>query len=437
MVKAFEYFKKGFDLGYPIHAQYSLKPTLSFHFLPKFLTQICYELGQHVVGEKAAEFFLLNNKPTDDSYDIIASWYNIYKQINLIPKTPVTKFSINTSKPFVCFLADGGFNPWSGSSILKNGVGGSETHVIEMARHIQRQGYYQVIVFCKCPENETFEGVEYLHLDNYYDFISQYYVDHVIISRYSEYYPATLMCKVENIYFVVHDLSLSGIIIPTDPKLKAIFCLTEWHVELFNNIFPTLKHLTTHMYYGINPIFNPATKIAKKFIYSSFPGRGLLELLKMWPKIYEKHPDASLHIYSDVSNKWSNSVEPEKMENIRKLISDYDVGNNGYNIFYHSWVDKNTLADSWSTSEYWFYPCTFQETFCLTALEAAMTRTLAITNHLAALQNTVGDRGLIIEGDASTQEWQDKALTEIFAVMDDPTKKNMLLDNNYNLASQL
>lgn len=458
MPKAFEYFKKGFELGYPIHAQYSLKPTLSFHFLPKFLTQICYELGEYIVGEKAAEFFLLNNKPTDDSYDLIASWYNVYKNINNIPKTPIRKFEINTSKPFVCFLADGGFKPWSGSSILKEGVGGSETHVIEMARHIQKQGYYQVVVFCKCPEKiisktktmedgestkvkeyaeENFEGVEYLHLNSYYDFISQYYVDHVIISRYSEYYPATVMCKVENIYFVVHDLSLSGIVIPFSHKLKAIFCLTEWHVEFFNKIFPSLKHLTTHMYYGINPIFKPSTKIPKKFIYSSFPGRGLLELLKMWPKIYEKHPDASLHIYCDIANKWANSVEPEKMESIRKLLTDYDIVNNGYNIFYHSWVDKKTLADSWATSEYWFYPCTFQETFCLTALEAAMTRTLAITNHLAALQNTVGDRGVIIEGDASTQEWQDKALTEIFAIMDDPTRKNTLLDKNYQWASQL
>jgi predicted O-methyltransferase YrrM len=459
IVKAFEYFNKGFEVGYPIHAQYSLKPTLSFHFLPKFLTQICYELNEYELGERVSEFFLLNNKPTEDSYDTIASWYNIFKKINSIPKSPTKKFSVNTSKPLVCFVADGGFKSWTGSSILKEGVGGSETHVIEMARHIQKQGYYQVVVFCRCPEveestsnfskdgivsgstkkylEETFEGVEYLTLDNYYEFISQYYVDHVIISRYSEYYPATLLCKVENIYFVVHDLSLSGNVIPMNHKLKAIFCLSEWHVDLFNKIFPSLKHLTTHMYYGVNPLFKDGNKVPKKFIYSSFPNRGLLELLKMWPKIYEKHPDASLHIYSDIAHKWSNNVEPEKMEEIRKLMTKYDVINNGLNIFYHSWVDKKTLAESWTTSEYWFYPCTFQETFCLTALEAATTKTLAITNNLAALQNTVGDRGVIIEGDATTEEWQEKALTEIFSVMEDPVKKYMLVNKNYEWASQL
>lgn len=38
---AYDYFKKAFEIGYPLHCQYSLKPTLSFHFLPRYLTQLC------------------------------------------------------------------------------------------------------------------------------------------------------------------------------------------------------------------------------------------------------------------------------------------------------------------------------------------------------------------------------------------------------------
>ena len=62
-------------------------------------------------------------------------------------------------------------------------------------------------------------------------------------------------------------------------------------------------------------------------------------------------------------------------------------------IYYHGWFDKQTLADAWLSADIWFYPCIFMETFCLTALEAATTRTFAVTNDLAALQNTFGDRG--------------------------------------------
>jgi hypothetical protein len=79
------------------------------------------------------------------------------------------------------------------------------------------------------------------------------------------------------------------------------------------------------------------------------------------------------------------------------------------------------------------------ETFCLTALEAALTKTLAITNDLAALQNTVSDRGVVINGNAMESEWQEKTLEKIFYYMDPINigKKNELIERNYNWASNL
>ena len=47
----------------------------------------------------------------------------------------------------------------------------------------------------------------------------------------------------------------------------------------------------------------------------------------------------------------------------------------------------------------WLYPCRFEETFCHTALEAAASKTLAITNGLAALDETAArERTVRIEG---------------------------------------
>jgi glycosyltransferase involved in cell wall biosynthesis len=180
-------------------------------------------------------------------------------------------------------------------------------------------------------------------------------------------------------------------------------------------------------------IIETVEKIPNKFIYSSFPNRGLLQLLQMWPKIYENYPDASLHIYADVNGKWVNSVEGDLMVKIRELLSLLT----NHNINYHGWVNKSELADAWKTSEYWFYPCTFMETFCLTAVEAALSKTLAITNGLAALQNTVGNRGICIEGDASTPEWQEKALFELFSIMEDKTKREEVIEFNHKWASTL
>lgn len=438
--KAFGYFKKAFDIGFPIHCQYSLKPTLSYHFLPKFLCKICYDLKEYNLGLRAADLFLNNNKSHDDSYDEVVSWYKIYEKLTIrvedcIPKVPV--------KPIFVFHADGGFNNWSGSSILTIGVGGSETYIIEHARHIQKLGLFDVYVFCNCLEEENFEGVIYKPLVDYYSFIKQNYIHTCIVSRYSEYLPVTFKGWTENVYMVVHDLTPTGIVIPVDKKLKKIFCLTEWHVEYFTQIFPTLKDITVPFYYGIDfskfKNNNISLKERYKFIYSSFPNRGLLELLQMWPRIHEYQPLASLHIYCDIEGKWVNRVQGEMMNKIRQLFIEYGVQQNNMNIYYHGWVDKQTLSEAWLSSDIWFYPCTFMETFCLTALEAALTKTLVITNNLAALQNTVGHRGVIIKGDAFDSDWQEKALIKIKKYLDPENihLKNELIERNYEWASKL
>jgi hypothetical protein len=79
------------------------------------------------------------------------------------------------------------------------------------------------------------------------------------------------------------------------------------------------------------------------------------------------------------------------------------------------------------------------ETFCLTALEAALTKTLVITNNLAALQNTVGHRGVIIKGEPMDSEWQETALSKIKKYLDPENKlvKNELIERNYEWASKL
>jgi predicted O-methyltransferase YrrM/tetratricopeptide (TPR) repeat protein len=459
---AYEKFKKAYQIGFPLHCQYSLKPTLCYHFLPKFLTKICYDLNDYELGKEVAHFFLQNNKPSDESYPEILSWYNIFDKIlNYTIITDAIPIKVQEKKIF-CFLADGGFNKWSGSSILNIGVGGSETYIIEHARYIQKSGEFDVYVFCNCEDaGEIFEGVVYKPISEYYRFIKENYVHTCIVSRFTEYIPVTLKSFTENVYLVVHDLTPTGVVIPIDIKLKKIFCLTEWHVEYFCNIFPQLRDITVPFYYGIDfdkflikddvKIQEINKKVPHSFIYSSFPNRGLLELLKMWPKIYKHQPLASLHIYSDVNNLWSNQVEPQKMNDIRQLLLEYKNGvdtngadtnradTNGMNIYYHGWVDKKTLAKAWMTADIWFYPCTFMETFCLTALEAAATKTLVITNNLAALQNTVGNRGVIIKGDPMTEEWREKALKKVFKIMDKTNENliNTLIEANYEWATDL
>jgi predicted O-methyltransferase YrrM len=457
---AYDYFKLAFEIGYPIHCQYSLKPTLSYHFLPKFLTQLCYEYENYTLGEQCARLFLEKNGPDADQYQVIASWYNIFVKLNQMEGELVVKIGENP-KPLLCFVADGGFESWTGADILTKGVGGSETYIIEMARYIQKRGDYRVLVFCNCTEQSTFEGVEYIPIAQFMPFAKAVHIHTCIISRFSEYVPVAIKGNVEYLYMVLHDLTPSGLVIPISEKLKKIFCLSEWHVEYFTNVFPQFKDITVPFYYGIDvfrfdnekvvdtkekdppksniqiSMVESSPKTPYKFIYSSYPNRGLYELLLIWPSIVEKYPEANLHIYSDVNGKWVNDVAPELMQKIRELYVKYEGLVGGLNIHKYGWVNKETLAEAWKSSEYWLYPCTFMETFCLTAVEAALSKTLAITNGLAALQNTVGNRGVLVEGDASTPEWRERALVKLFAIMENRELREELIDKNYNWAKNM
>jgi len=443
--KAFYYFKKAFEIGYPIHCQYSLKPTISFYFLPKFLTPLCYIFNNYELGEKSAKLFLENNKDTNDNnidddykltYDIILSWHKIYIKLNEYNNCNLSlDIKLFNSKPLFIFIVDGGFNSWTGRDILSKGIGGSETYTIEMATNIQNLGKYNVLVFCNCNEQDLFNDVLYLPILLLNSFLKNpnINVERCIISRFSEYLPMTFKSKIENIYLVLHDLLPSGIVLPLDHKLKGIFCLTEWHLNYFLNVFPQCKNITKILYNGINFEHfenNSLKKIKNKFIYSSFPNRGLLELLLMWPKIINFANDSSLHIYSDINGEWVNSFEPEKMLKIKNLLNSY-LKNPKYNIYYYGWVNKKILTDAWLTSEYWFYPCTFLETFCITALEAAAAKVLCINNGLAALKNTVGERGIVIEGDVTSLEWQENALNQLFLIMLNNEKREKIININF------
>ena len=437
---AYELFKKAYEIGYPISKQYSLKPTLSYYFTPKFLAPLCYSYKNYILGQDCCQLFLNRNKINDVvqddlfEFENMKDWYSIFKFLNMLP--PLKSDPIKPTKDIFAFVADGGYNNWSGSSINKIGVGGSETFIIEMARNLAKCTNYKVIVFCNCGQSEEYEGVKYLPLSEYFYYCANVEMKHLMISRYSEYIPVAIEGYVQNIYVILHDLKLTGNIVPVHDKIKKIFCLSEWHKSYFLSFFPQFIDRTSSFGYGIdfqNFLYDDnIQKIKHSFIYSSFPNRGLIVLLKMWNRIKERFNDAILNIFVNLDNGWVNQNFRDEIIEIRKLLDELK----DKNVVNHGWVSKKTLGDYWKKSEIWFYPCKFAETFCLTALEAALSKTLCITNNLAALQDTVGDRGIQVQGsitDVLTEEWQNKAFDTICEFMDNENRFEYV-DKNYNWA---
>lgn len=405
--KAFEYFRRGFELGFPTDVTSNLHPAIYNDYIPRFLTELCYQFKDYELGHQAAERFLFHNNNHDEAQTIL-SYLKIFR-------LAINYEATESQRKIFCFVADGGFKPWNGSSILKEGVGGSETYIIEMSRHIcslLSNSGYEVFVFCRVSEEEIFRGVTYRSIQDYPRFLKQNKVEVALISRYSEYLPVTINAGVDKVYFVLHDLTPSGNIIPLNSGLRTVFCLTQWHKEYFLKRFPQLQNRTSIFPNGVDISKYPLEGIKKKrysFIYSSFPNRGLVHLLRMFPRIKQLYPEATLNIFCDLDNEWANSVAKEDMNEIRTLLSDL----RDYGVVNRGWVSKEVLREYWLQSEVWLYPCTFKETFCITALEAAASKTFVITSDLAGLKDTVGDRGVLISGDPGTEKWQNRALEKL------------------------
>jgi glycosyltransferase involved in cell wall biosynthesis/tetratricopeptide (TPR) repeat protein len=426
--RAFGYLLKGFKLGFPEHRQYCLKPSITYNHIPKLLTTCCYELNEYLIGEMASALYLKHNKPEDEQmHQTVVSWNKIFnllvhsdtenakvKQVDLIyPDTPIC-----------CFIAPCGLYNWTGSDILKTGMGGSESMVVEMATQLQRNGQFNVIVFCNCDQEETYKNVRYIPLSQLFGILHSHFIHTCIISRYSEYLPMTIKSGVENIFLMAHDVAFSINVITLDRKLKGVFCLSPWHAEHIGTQYPVLKPLIKIIGHGIdtsNIESSIEEKIPYKFIYTSLANRGLYELLLMWPKIVEWQPTATLHIYSNIDSPYMRNSFGDTMAQIRQLMQT-TVG-----VVYYGCVDKRTLYESWKTASVWFYPTAFQETFCVSALEAAASKTLVIATNLAGLQHTVADRGVLIDS-------FDTAIETVIRTMENTDLKESLIARNYEWA---
>ena len=373
LAKAYDYFRKAFVIGFPGELrQYSLRPTISQHFVPLFLAELAYERDAQLGVAAATHFLRESTISTDYEKSLVRDWLAIYQLVCAVKNSE--------SKKIICFVAPGGFGRWDGRS----SVGGSETWVIETARCLALEPVYKVYVFCDCGDRGNIDGVRYRETSTYLDFAGSHRITHCVISRFSEFVPAALASNgTENVHFIMHDIGPSGNIIPVNAKLRNIFCLSEWHKSLFLSRFPQFARRTHAIGYGVVRC-TEQRKTPASFIYSSFANRGLSTILKIWPQIRKKYSNATLSVFCDLENQWALTNHGPEIALVKKLLADLvDEGVHNY-----GWVSKPCLREHWARAMVWLYPCRFEETFCHTALEAAASKTLAITNGLAALDET-------------------------------------------------
>jgi glycosyltransferase involved in cell wall biosynthesis len=315
-------------------------------------------------------------------------------------------------------------NPWCPINYTNSGISGSEFMAMNLAKMFVLRDY-KVFMFTNCKNVEgIYDNVEYIDISKYEDFVEKTYIDYLIVSRFPEH--LRYYNNIENVYFWLHDiLPFTSEFQTHKTKFKKIICLSEWHKNFFIDEykFPIDKVDIIGNAIDFTRFVNSEKiqKIPYRFIYSSSFDRGLSYLLKMFPKIHKRYPKSELYIFIE-----------EKSHSLFKNTQEYKDYKDF--IFIKPRINQSELSIEMMKSDIWLYPTDFSETYCITALEAQAAKCLCVTTDLAALNTIVGNRGILVKGSIDEESTQNKLLEELFLVLDDPIKKQHLIDSGYNWA---
>lgn len=305
---------------------------------------------------------------------------------------------------------------WNPDTVAQKGIGGSETAVVEMAKRLVRYGH-KVTVYNQCGDfGGTFEGVDYVDHTKF----GPHDCDILITSRRADAVDFGVRARATLCW--VHDVHLGAALTHERAlKIDRFFCLTHWHKDFFLKQYPfvhpaqvivTRNGIDLSKFQPTNEPRNP-----HRAVYSSSPDRGLQSLLQMWPRIRQRVPDAELHVFYGFETWEACSQNNPGQLTYIKLLKDMLRDCEQHGVTSHGRVSQSRLAEEFQKSGVWPYPTWFSETSCITAMEAQAAGLAIVTSPIAALPETVGARGVFVEGDWLSESYQNEFVDRVVQSM--------------------
>jgi glycosyltransferase involved in cell wall biosynthesis len=306
----------------------------------------------------------------------------------------------------IVFAVGQGVENWTPETVKKTGIGGSELMCIELTKRLARLGH-RVRVYNSCGSEGKYEGVEYYQTEKYNNLTC----DVLVVSRNAQFLDDQFNINTKLKLLWIHDIFALNATNRLLLKADRILALSEWHRQNlinYHSVSPD-QVIKTRNGIDLNRFKNRNIKRDKfKCINSSSPDRSWPVLLNCWPEIKRQVPKASLHLFYGFTNwKYAAQFQPGHNELIARLEQQIrDMRN--LDVIFHDRVDQQILADEFLSSGVWIFPSWFDETFCISSVEAQAAGCRMITSNKAALKETVGERGVLIDGEWTSQEYQKK-----------------------------
>lgn len=196
-----------------------------------------------------------------------------------------------------------------------------------------------------------------------------------------------------------------------DPRiykhLKGLFSVSAWHADTLaiRSGFPRDKiHVLPN---GIHlPYFKGEEVRRKRLIYTATPERGLVHLLEIFPRLRERHPDLELAVFSSF-DRYQAEI-PLVVPSDKPYYPLYQKLSQMPGCTVHQSILQKELAREMLRSTLFVYPSHFEETSCISAMEAQAAGCPVVTSDLSALKESVGEGGVLIEGDPASSTYREK-----------------------------
>jgi glycosyltransferase involved in cell wall biosynthesis len=189
------------------------------------------------------------------------------------------------------------------------------------------------------------------------------------------------------------------------PRIDRFLAVTNWHARTLCEAsgFPFEKAWVIPYGIQLSDFEGQEPRNRKRLMYSSSPSRGLQFVPALYTELKRKHPDLELHVFSglsiyDTEQPFSGpDVGPYRqiVEVLRKLPGCTVHGN----------VLQKQLAREFMKSGLLFYPNSFLETACITAMESLAAGCPVVSSAAGALPETVQDGGLLVPGTPGTPQY--------------------------------
>jgi hypothetical protein len=378
-----EYFSGNGDISSNL---FSIVMDYTF-FLPYYMIIVCEHLKKWDTGILMYRIILKRKTLGND-------WWMKNLEFNLqfyVPfmdsKLKNELYQLFNFKKKILFYVGFSTELWNISYSETHALGGSELAVCYLAQCLAKD--YSVYIGGDVLE-ETKNGVQFINRNSMY---SHKHFDIIVVSRYLSFFTLFPDIKSDKLYLMVHDIdllnNLAGCTISCsellkNKKINNVICLTNWHKKCIQEKYPELTNYSI-INNGINPSLFKKSFIKKRnsFVFTSCSYRGLKRLLELWPEIISNLPDATLSISSYL--EFPNNDEDNEMEKIIRSRSE---------IVHHGKLNREELYQLMEISEFWLYPCSFNETSCITAIEMLMSEVICLYYPIAGLTETIGEYGI-------------------------------------------